>query len=172
MLFIMYNHTMTSAQPIIWLADVDTKSENFGSFTRQNAELIQAKFPLIPGFVITTNTYRNFLLENNLECKISQLLSTVSFERPDSLMQAEFHIKQLFQQALISDEIYDLLEDFYYRLGDTVTIEMHETGKNGRKHTKKTITSEAGLVNEVIALWSDMFTGNALWQRHHRNVNH
>lgn len=163
---------MTSAQPIMWLSDVDAESEQFGSFTRQNAKLIQAKFPLAPGFVITTSTYQNFLRENKLDHKIRQLLSTVSFERSDSLMQIEFHIKQLFQQAFLSNELYDLMEDFYYYLGDTVTIEMHETGKNGRKHAKKTVTSEAGLISEVIALWSEMFTGNALWHRHHGNADH
>jgi pyruvate,water dikinase len=163
---------MTSAQLIIWLADINAESEHFGSFIKQNAELTQAKLPLVPGFVITTNTYRNFLLENNLEHKIGQLLSTVSFERPDSLMQVEFHIRQLFQEALLSDDIYDLLTDFYYRLGDTVTIEMHETGKNGRKHAKKVVTSEAGLISEVITLWSGMFTGSALWYRHHGNADH
>src|SRR6185312_4960852 len=90
----------------------------------------------------------------------------------ESLMQAEFHIKQLFKRALLSDVLYDDLAYFYDQLGDEVTLEIHETGKHGRKHAKKTVISEEGLISEVINLWSEMFTGKALWHRHQANVNH
>ncbi len=163
---------MSSVRSVMWLSDIDSESEHFSPHSKQSARMLQAKFPLVPGFVITPHAYQAFLLDNMLDHKIKQLLSTVSFERSDSLMQIEHHIKQLFRQALFSNDLYDELEDFYFRLGTDVTMEMHETGKNSRKHAKKTITSEAGLISEIINLWSEMYSGNAMWHRHHANINH
>jgi len=163
---------MNSARNVIWLRDVDTESEHFGTHNKHSTRLLQAKFPLVPGFVITTHAYRNFLLENNLEHKIKQLLSTISFERPDSLMQAENLIKKLFQEAKISDELYEELVVFYNKIGKEVTLEIYETGKNVRIHAKKKVTTYADFADEVINLWSEMFSGNALWHRHHGKMNH
>ena len=81
---------------IFWFADLDiTQPNTFGYQAEKLAKLTQAKFPVIPGFVITTTAYFSFLKENNLDNKIKQLLSTIAIDRPDSLMQGENHIKKL-----------------------------------------------------------------------------
>src|SRR5215469_9907560 len=108
---------MNPARHIVWFSDLDTQSDLFGNHSKRQAELTQAKFPLIPGFVVTTQAYKDFLQENSLDQKIKQLLSITSFELTDSLMQTEFHIKELFKQAKLSDDFIEELLRFYMQVG-------------------------------------------------------
>src|ERR1700722_3281767 len=158
---------------ILWFADVDlTESNTFGNQTKHLAKLTQAKFPVVPGFVITTDAYFSFLKENNLDNKIKQLLSTIAMDRSDSLMQAEFHIHKLFDQAHLADPFIERLLNFYNTIGGDVTVSLFETGMQGRKHFSATAEDEAHLLEEVKKAWATMFAQNALWYRHHQKVPH
>src|SRR6266568_3735721 len=163
---------MSTSPCVVWFADLDTKSEHFGSHSKHHAMLTQAKFPLVPGFVITPFAYRNFLRENALELKIKQILSTVSLERADSLMQGEFHIKNFFMQAKLSENFIDELLTFYQRLGPEVNLEIFETGNHGKKHKKNLVSQSDALVKEVITMWAEMFASHALWRRHQQHLDH
>jgi pyruvate,water dikinase len=163
---------MSAAQNIVWFSDLDTQSSYFGSHSRRKAKLTQAELPLVPGFVITTQAYRDFLHENALDHKIKQLLSITSFELADSLMQTEFHIKQLFDQAKLSDAFIEELLHFYVQLGPNVLIELHELGNHGKKHHKKKISAEDKLTDSILTSWSDMFSAKALWYRNQVHHDH
>lgn len=164
---------MSAFSSVIWLADVDIESGKTGNYTKQLAKLELAEFPLLPAFVITADAYFTFLRENKLDHKIHQLLSTVSFELPDSLMQVEHHIKQLFAQAEVPEELVDELSNFCLQLDtDEVTLSLFETGPHEKKHATKHARSLEELIETVIAMWSEMFTGKALWHRHQHHHNH
>jgi pyruvate, water dikinase len=163
---------MSTAPHVSWFTDLDTLSEHYGKHSLHHAKLTQAKFPLIPGFVITPHAYYDFMQENNLELKIRQLLSISSFELADSLMQTEFHIKQLFKKAKLTDAFIQELLRFYIKLGPEVIIQLHETGTHNRLHQSKSISAEDKLSQQVIEMWAEMFGGNALWIRHHHKFDH
>ncbi len=144
---------MSPVPHIVWFADLDTQAEHFGKHTKDHAKLTQAKFPLVPGFVITPFAYRNFLLEN-------------------SLMQGEYHIKNFFKQAKLSESFTNELLNFYQRLGPEVTLEIFETGNHGKKHKKNLVSQSDALVEEVIDMWAEMFASHALWHRHQQHLDH
>jgi pyruvate,water dikinase len=155
---------------LTWYSDSDPLSDQTH---HEHIKLAQAKFPIPPGFIITTNAYFSFLKENNLDHKIQQLLSTISIEHSDSLMQGEHHIKKLFDEAQLSDTFISDLTNFYQKLGkNEVILTLHEKESRGRKHAAITVISEYELLKEIKKLWAEMFTGNALWHRHHRDLNH
>lgn len=159
---------------ILWFANLDLTEPNiFGSQTQHLAKLTQAKFPVVPGFVITTSAYFSFLRENNLDNKIKQLLSTIALDRPDSLMQGENHIKKLFDQAQLSDSFIDKIFGFYYDLGEgEVNVSIYETGMQGRKHATAVVENGDDLLEEIKNAWAQMFTQSTLWHRHHRKIPH
>jgi len=159
---------------IFWFADLDiTQPNTFGHQAEKLAKLTQAKFPIIPGFVITTTAYFSFLKENNLDHKIKQLLSTIAIDRPDSLMQGENHIRKLFDQAQLSDTFIDKLLNFYSTIGEgEVSVSIYETGMQGRKHSMVTAENADSLLEEVKKAWAKMFTQSVLWHRHHRKIPH
>jgi pyruvate,water dikinase len=170
----MYNNSMWHDSYILWFADVDTHSpHSVGSHAKQLAKLTQAHFPIAPGFIITSKAYQTFLKETRLDDKIEKLLSTIAIERPESLMQGEFHIKQLFIESKLPEDIEDELRYFYNRLdADEITLSLHEKESKGRKHTHKHILNEDQFIEAVKDMWAEMFTSTALWHRHHRNLNH
>jgi len=163
---------MSTTAPIVWFADIDTDSHSIGTHAKKLATLTQAKFPLAPGFLITSHAYADFLTENLLDHKIKQLLSTISFEHADSLMQGEFLIKQLFDKAQVSQEFASELLDFVEQLGDEIILSIHETGSQEKKHTIKHVNSSEDLFDAVINLWMEMFTGNALYRRNGYRLDH
>lgn len=160
---------MSTAPNIVWFADLDTQAQHHGRHAKHHALLTQAKFPLVPGFVITPHAYYAFLKENNLELKIKQLLSTISFELSDSLMQGEFHIKQLFIHAQLSDTFIEELLSYYLKLGPEVIIELIELGIHEKKQHTVSISAKDTVTKHVRALWAEMFSAKALW---HRNLAH
>jgi len=163
---------MSTTAPLLWFDDIDTDDISIGKHAKKLAELTQAKFPIMPGFLITSKAYSDFLKENMLDHKIQQLLSTVSFEHADSLMQGEFHIKKLFDEATVSEEFADELLDFYEQLGDEVTLSVHETGPHEKKHATNQIDALDDLLDAIINLWAEMFTGNALYHRSGHHLDH
>lgn len=157
---------------LVWLADLDI--EPFaagGNHAKHLAKLTQAKFPIIPGFVVTAQAYGDFLQTNKLDVKIRQLLSTTSLDLPDSLMQTEKHIKELFKKADMLDAFTTELKDFYRKLGnDEVTITLFETGAHEKKHLNKQADTLESLGNEIKDLWAEMFASHALWRRNQHAV--
>ena len=160
--------------PIIWLADLDTELHASGGKTaKQLAKLTQAKFPIIPGFIITSTAYQDFLQENNLDQKIRQLLSTIAVERPDSLMQGERHILELFKRAELSETFIKELKDFYLQLGrGDVCITLFETEQQEKKHSAKHTDTFDSLITHIRDSWAQLYSGNALWRRKQFNLNH
>lgn len=157
---------------VSWLEDIDLESENYGKESKLLAQLMQANFPLTSGFVITKDAYFDFLKQNNLEFKIRQLLSTISIDLSDSLMQGEFHIKNLFKDATLSDAFVEALFTMSSELGPHVSLELFEIGKNGKKHKKFTSLDTNKVSEQIIQVWAEMFSSNALWNRHQLHLDH
>lgn len=161
---------MSNIPPLIWFSDFDLESEHHGAHSKHLAKLTQAKFPLVPGFLITSSAYFDFLKDNMLDHKIKQLLSTLSFERPESLMQGENHIKKIFEEAKLADTLQNELKYYYHKLGHTaVTLSLYATGPHGMKHVTLHAEDTDAFINQVKKAWAEMFTGNALWKRHHNH---
>ncbi|HWY79807.1 MAG TPA: PEP/pyruvate-binding domain-containing protein [Candidatus Sulfotelmatobacter sp.] len=164
---------MGDISPIMWFANIDLESELIGKQTKHLARLAQAKLPILPGFVITSKTYTDFLQENKLDLKIKQLLTTIAIDRPDSLMQGEYHIKQLFKKNILNEQIKYKIVNFYQQLGgNEVSISLYETGIHERKHKMVQAKNVEELFEQIINLWAEMFSSNAIWHRHQHGHNH
>ncbi len=61
-----------------------------------SAALLQAGFPVPPGFVITTAAYRNFVAANELQAVIQHTLAATEFADPASLETASAVIRAAF----------------------------------------------------------------------------
>jgi len=158
---------------INWFSDVTADSEHLSTQGKKITSLIKAEFPLLFGFLIHPAAYFSFLQENGIDYKIKQILSTISIDRPDSLMQGEFLIKQLFQQSKLSDIFIDELLNYYYELDtDEVSLSLYETGIHGRKLKKLNAENEEVLIEQIKNAWAEMFTSHALWHRHQRLIPH
>ncbi|MGH7203388.1 MAG: PEP/pyruvate-binding domain-containing protein [Candidatus Levyibacteriota bacterium] len=163
---------MSNTAPVIWFADIETTSHELDRYSRQLAELAQAKFPVPPGFLITDYAYFTFLRENKLDHKVSEILSTISIERTDTLMQGSAHIARLFAESQLSAELQNELLAFYNKLGGGVRLRLHATGRQPVKHITLYAGREKQFLKKIKDAWAMMFTEQALWQRHHQEIDH
>lgn len=155
-----------------WLDEIDIESENYGKHSKFIAQLLQADFPLPYGYIITKDAYFDFLEKNNLAYKIKQILSTISLELADSVMQGEYHIKNLFKESSLPDSLIQALSAMNSEMSTLVSAEIFETGKQGKKHKKISSIVSRKLPEEIINLWAEMFSAKVLWNRHQLGSDH
>jgi len=153
----------------IWLSDIDLlEHPPVSKTTELLAKLTQAKFPIVPGYIITPYAYTQFLKENFLDEKIKRLLHTTSITRQDVLMQTVSHIHKVFLESTFPDSSKHAILAYYHTLGGgPVTITLIEKEPNGRKHIILISENEGDVIQNVILAWAEMFSASTLWHRHH-----
>src|SRR5438105_1310428 len=117
---LVHNKHMTAQSPVIlWLKNVtQDDSWNIGKRASNLGEMLRSEFLLADGFVITSTAYFHFLHDNKLIRKITQLLSTLNYDHPESLMQVSGHIKKLIMESPLSQEFIEEFDQAYRKLGN------------------------------------------------------
>lgn len=128
-------------------------------------DLASLNFPVLPGFVVTGASYRDFIKQNNLERKIESLLSTINYDNHDSLFQVSRHIKNLINTSTIPDQITKRIYDEYLDLrSQDVVI------NSGNKKTE--IGGDANLLVAIRDAWASFFDIPNLIKLQGKNVLH
>lgn len=116
------------------------------------------------GFIVTTHAYFDFLSRGHLSKKITDLLSTIHFKRPDSLMQVTNHIQKLILRSPLSDELVDQISIEYKKMGGVFKNAGVTVGENGK--TAKTMEC---LLKEIKKTWAARFDAKNLLFDHQHN---
>jgi len=116
------------------------------------AKAVQGGVSIPGGFVVTSHAFIQFLTDCNLQKKINDLVSTIHFERSDSLMQVSGHIKKLILDSKIPDDLVKQIEDPYEDLSGIFTDAEVSIGDNNNK-TK----GEEKLILKIKQLWAADF---------------
>lgn len=85
-----------SAQLVLPLNDPQATLEFVGGKGASLARLVNAGFPVPEGFHITTEAYRRFVDENELQPDIDAALQQVDAEKPSTLEGAAKKIREAF----------------------------------------------------------------------------
>ncbi len=164
---------------VVSLFDVDRNDSLYvGGKGANLGEMLKAGFPVPPGFVVTANAYFEFLTENQLENKISHLLSTINFDREDSLNQVSNHIQKLIRSARVPEKIASTIFDFYSNLGSPlVAVRSSATSEDskaasfaGQNETFLNIKGDAHLIEKIREAWSSLFEPRSIFYRHDRKI--
>jgi 2,3-bisphosphoglycerate-dependent phosphoglycerate mutase len=114
----VHNKYVKKSSSVINLSvSLKAKSEKTSMSMPDLIDVAEIGISIPEGFVVTPNAYTDFLSANHLSKKITDLLSTVHYERPDSLMQVATHIKNLVHNAALPQEFIDEIEEEYTKLG-------------------------------------------------------
>ncbi|MEK6952917.1 MAG: phosphoenolpyruvate synthase, partial [Nanoarchaeota archaeon] len=94
---------MVNISDILWFKEIDKNSLNFVGGKGLNLGLMYAKsFPVPPGFVVTTDAYKKFLKETNIEEKVYSTLDNLDVEDADALYNAAEKVQNLILNAKMS----------------------------------------------------------------------
>lgn len=170
---------------ILWLSKIDQDDiSSVGKKAVTFGNLARAGFPIPEGFVITSAAYTEFLSHQHLRETISQLLSTVAFERPESVMQVSELIKKQIKEAPFPKELLHEIDEAYQQLGGVlhhvpVAIRSSQIADDlltpsfvGEAETVLNIQGEANLILHLRQMWSSLFSPQALLSRHEQHVDH
>ncbi len=147
-------------------------------------ELTHAGFTIPPGFVITSHAYFQFLKQNNLTTKIKHMLSTVNFDRPESLLQASSYIRRYIKTGELNDELIADIFSAYKELGGvfhqaSVMIRTSETsshlfrpGELEHNITFHDITGESNVLLKIKEVWASLFEAHAIFRRQKNDISH
>lgn len=163
---------------VVSLDDIDRDDSRYvGGKAANLGEMIQAKFPVPPGFAITSATYRHFLNENGLEKKMERLIAAINFENDNSLNQVSQELKKTIRSGKISEKLADEIFTYYDKLGRNtfVAIRSSATGEDskeasyaGQNGTFLNIRGEAVLADKIRDAWASLFAPRSIFYRHER----
>ncbi|MHC4915452.1 MAG: PEP/pyruvate-binding domain-containing protein, partial [Planctomycetota bacterium] len=145
-------------------------------------ELTQARFPVPPGFVITTRAYREVVAANDLQARIIRL-ATDAGDDPAKLEQASAEIRGLFTDVRIPEAISMEIGSAYGHLeaegGQNVSVavrssataeDLPEASFAGQQDTYLNICGEGALLNAVKSCWGSLWTARAMSYRAQQKI--
>ena len=114
---------MVKITDILWFKEIDKNSLNLVGGKGLNLGLMYAKsFPVPPGFVVTTEAYKKFLAEANIEEKIYSVLEDLDVENADELHNAAEKVQNLILNASMPPSIRAEVLEAYDNLNIDIDV--------------------------------------------------
>ena len=152
---------------------VGGKGANLGEITRVGV-------PVPPGFVITADTYFDFIEHAQLTDPIRRMLESLNVDDNEKLQAASARIKKLVLGAEMSEDVSSAIVAAYEKLGcplvavrSSATAEdLPEASFAGQQSTYLNITGAKDLLLAVKNCWASLFEPRAIFYRVHQHYDH
>ncbi len=162
----MHNSYMEESKELVIRFNI--KNRHFFDDLDQNStdflKINQAGLHIPEGFIITPKAYYDFLSLNHLSKKIIDLLSTIHYERPDSLMQVANHIQKLIINSPFPEKLIKQVDSEYKKLSSIFKSAEVTVGGKTSKNLK-------GIFREIKNTWATGFDAKKILLDHQHNKN-
>jgi phosphohistidine swiveling domain-containing protein len=172
---------MTS-QYIISLGDPRATLEVAGGKGASLARLMTAGLPVPDGFHVTTEAYRQFVEENELQPRILEALEAADPDQPSTLERASQSIRELFYRAEMFPAIAGAVAQAYSGLtGEMpfVAVRSSATAEDlpglsfaGQQETYLNVRGTDALLEAVKRCWASLWTARAIGYRERHDIDH
>ncbi|MFZ8792774.1 MAG: pyruvate, water dikinase [Acidilobaceae archaeon] len=173
---------------IVWLGEEAASDTRLvgGKAAGLNA-MMKAGIPVPPGFVVTTEAYRQFVLETGIAGYVRYVLEEVVVSgKPSEYEKASELIRSKFARTPMPHRIAGEIEEAYRRLAklsgveeplvavrSSATVEdLPDASFAGQQETYLNIRGASSVVEMVKRAWSSLWTARALSYRDSLNVDH
>jgi pyruvate,water dikinase len=166
---------------VLWLDDVRSGDlETVGGKAASLGELTGAGLPVPDGFVVTADTYRNFIEENDID---EELFAAVDVDAEDSKALAAAHERahELIIDAPFPEDVKTEVLEAYRSMGDGesfVAVRSSATAEDlpdasfaGQQETFLNVTEER-LLERVKECWASLFSQRAIYYRNRKDFPH
>ena len=156
-----------------WLSDISADDlASVGGKAASLGELAGADLPVPPAFVVTADTYREFIETTGIA---SQLVGILDVDPEDSAALASAHQRatELILETPLPDELREEALEAYDDLGDEpyVAVRSSATAEDlpdasfaGQQETFLNV-DRAGLLDRIRECWASLFTQRAIYYR-------
>ena len=143
-------------------------------------EMVHARIPVPPGFIVTATAYFDFIKESNLEKDIRHLLNKLDTNDSKALQNASARIKDKIEGASMPDYIMREIKAAYTKLGKgLVAVRSSATAEDlpdasfaGQQRTYLNIQGENSVVKAVQGCWASLFESRAIFYRNEQGYDH
>jgi len=171
-----------SDQIVLTLSSIHATLETVGGKGTSLARLLDAGFPVPEGFHITTEAYRRFVWENDLQPNIDSTLELVDVQIPSTLEKAAQEIHEVFMAATIPEDIASAIVGAYGDLSGTdpaVAVRSSATAEDlpdasfaGQQETFLNIIGADHILEAAKKCWSSLWTARAIGYRLRQGISH
>lgn len=142
-------------------------------------ELLKNNIPVPPGFAITTETYKRFIIENKIDQRTQRILKQLNYDSLTEIDKASKEIQEMFIETPLSLNIEDQIAEFYRLLSKKcqvpalpVAVRSSATAEDlpgasfaGQQDTYLWIRGIDDVINHVQKCWASLFTSRAIAYR-------
>lgn len=135
------------------------------------ARLTRAGFTVPPGFILSTETYREFVVENNLSGVINESFAGLSAEDAVGLEVVSARIRSAFSAGVLPAENKTAIRE-NYNSPKPVAVRSSATAEDlpdlsfaGQQDTFLNVIGEEKLLKAVVDCWSSLWTARAIGYR-------
>ena len=159
------------------LRQVGGKGANLG-------HLIEAGFPVPPGFCVLAHAYESFLSDTGLEHHIGEMIEAMDFADLEAVENEAGRMRDLIVSSPVPDPVQREVISAYSRLladageNDLVAVrssvgtkDLASTSFPGQMDTYYNVRGEAELVEKVKECWASVFSYPAMVNRHVRGLD-
>ena len=142
--------------------------------------LATSGFPVPPGFLITTEAYRRFVAENNVQAVIDEALRGVDGSDPAALERAATAISEVFARAIVPQEIVAAIQQAYAALeppepavavrSSATAEDLPELSFAGQQETFLDVRGDTPLLDAIRRAWASLWTARAIAYRQQMGV--
>jgi rifampicin phosphotransferase len=161
--------------------------ETVGGKGMSLAKLSRAGLPVPGGFHITTEAYRRFVSENDLQPRILQILHGMDISNPQAFEPVSLQIRELFAGGTISSELGQAISTAYAELSNPqssienpkyVAVRSSATAEDlpeasfaGQQDTYLNIHGGQAVLEAVKRCWASLWTARAMAYRARQNIS-
>ena len=165
------------------IARVGGKNASLGEMIR-HLSILGIRIP--SGFIITVDAYQLFISENQLEDKITSLISEIDYQNMESLRRAGLQIRNLIRNSKFPPELSKKIIDAYYGLSaeygqetTDVAVRSSATAEDlpdasfaGQQETYLNVRGPAAIMDSVRNCFASLFTDRAISYRQNFGYDH
>ena len=172
---------------LLWFKDIRFEDVNIvGGKGANLGEMYSLGIPVPNGFVVTANTYFDFIEKNKLKPQIKNILSITNVDHPDELQSASQKIRSLIKKAPFTHNISIQIMTAYKKLGSfgglvdmPVAVRSSATAEDsldasfaGQQDTYLNVVGESNVLHRVRDCWASLFTPRSIFYRVKKKYDH
>ncbi|MGD8753545.1 MAG: PEP/pyruvate-binding domain-containing protein, partial [Anaerolineales bacterium] len=153
---------------ILPLDDQNATLEVVGGKGASLARMAKAGLPVPAGYHITTDAYRQFVAENNLQARIRQALERADINSPETLESASHTITNLFNNSPIPAQVANAVVQAYASLpgaSPAVAVRSSATAEDlpeasfaGQQETYLNVSGADAVLEAARKCWASLWT--------------
>ncbi|MGA7678351.1 MAG: phosphoenolpyruvate synthase [Dehalococcoidia bacterium] len=143
-------------------------------------EMVHARIPVPPGFIVTADAYFKFLKTSKFTDEIRRYLEDLDVNDSKKLQEVSSLIKDRISSVPMPPDIVKEIKDAYRKLGQGLVAvrssataeDLPEASFAGQQRTFLNIQGEDEVVAAVQGCWSSLFESRAIFYRQEHGFDH